>query len=76
VFDAWVDPNTAAQWLIAAPGGTMVRVEIDAHAGSSFRFVDRREGEDIEQVGEYLEIDTRSGSRRSSATLESMRARP
>ena len=56
VFDAWLDPAKASKFLFATPTGKMVRVEIDARVGGSFN-ITRRDGEDVEHVGTYLEID-------------------
>ena len=56
VFDAWLDPSKASKFLFATPTGKMVRVEIDARVGGSF-IITRRDGEDVEHVGTYLEID-------------------
>ncbi len=57
VFDAWVDPVLAAKWLFATPNGTMIKSEIDPVAGGEFCLTERREDEDIEHYGEFIEIE-------------------
>lgn len=57
VFDAWLDPRIAKKFLFATETGEMVRVEIDASVGGTYTFVDRRDGEDVEHIGEYVEIE-------------------
>jgi uncharacterized protein YndB with AHSA1/START domain len=57
VFDAWLDPARASKFLFATPTGTLVRADVDACVGGNFNFTDRRDGEDVEHVGSYLEIN-------------------
>jgi uncharacterized protein YndB with AHSA1/START domain len=56
VFGAWIEPGTAARWLFATASRPAARVSIDARAGGSFCFVERRAGTEIEHAGHYLEI--------------------
>ena len=57
VFDAWIDASIASKWLFTTPDTQIVRAEIDARPGGSFSIVDRRDGEDVEHCGRYLEFD-------------------
>ena len=59
VFDAWLDPNKINGFMFGPNlrDEEVVRIAVDAHVGGAFSFVVRRQGEEIDHVGEYLEID-------------------
>jgi uncharacterized protein YndB with AHSA1/START domain len=58
VFDAWLDPAKAKKWITApSRADAVVSVSIDARIGGSFSFVLDRDGQEIEHLGGYVEID-------------------
>lgn len=57
VFDAWLDPRIAGQWLFATALRPVARVSIDARAGGAFSFLEHWNGESFENAGDYLEIE-------------------
>jgi uncharacterized protein YndB with AHSA1/START domain len=57
IFDAWLDSKTASNWLFASATGQIVCVEIDGRVGGWFYIAHRRDGEDVEYIGEYYEVD-------------------
>jgi uncharacterized protein YndB with AHSA1/START domain len=57
IFDAWLTPDEARTFLFADRIGDAVRSEVLACVGGGFRIVHHRNGEDVEYLGEYLQID-------------------
>lgn len=57
VFGAWLDQDTAGQWLFATEGGKMLRVEIDPQIGGDFLIVERRPQGDAAHTGKYIELN-------------------
>jgi uncharacterized protein YndB with AHSA1/START domain len=55
VFDAWLRPDAVRVWMLPA-SEQVVRVEVEARVGGRFNFVVLRQGEEVEHVGEYLEL--------------------
>ena len=58
VFDAWLDPDQVREWMaVSGSMKNLSRVHIEPRLGGSFAFVDVRDGEKVEHVGHYLEIE-------------------
>jgi uncharacterized protein YndB with AHSA1/START domain len=59
VFNAWLDPGMIGRWMFgpALRDEEVVRISVDARIGGAFSFVVRRQGQEIEHLGKYLEMD-------------------
>lgn len=59
VFDAWLSPELIRQWMFgpALRDEEVVRISVDARVGGRFSFLVCRQGDEIDHVGRYIEID-------------------
>lgn len=59
VFDAWLDPAMIGQWMFGARlrEEEVLHLKVDARVGGTFSFLVRRQGQELDHVGTYLEID-------------------
>jgi uncharacterized protein YndB with AHSA1/START domain len=59
VFDAWLDPELIGRWMFgpAVRDEQVVRTLLDPRVGGAFSFVVRRQGKEINHLGEYLTIE-------------------
>jgi uncharacterized protein YndB with AHSA1/START domain len=59
VFDAWLDPELLGRWMVG-PGvrdEEIVRLAVDPRVNGRFSFVVRRDGQELDHLGQYLELD-------------------
>jgi uncharacterized protein YndB with AHSA1/START domain len=59
LFDALLDPEMIGKWMFgpALREEEVLRIVADARVGGSFSFLVRRQGQEIDHVGKYREID-------------------
>src|SRR5688572_8402600 len=56
VYDAWLSPALARNFLFTTATGEIVRCDIDPRVGGTFAIVDRRNGEEFLHEGNYVEL--------------------
>lgn len=59
VFDAWLNPAMIGKWMFepALREEEVVRITVDGRVGGHFSFVVRRQGQEFDHIGEYLELE-------------------
>ena len=59
VFDAWLVPRTLGQWMFGprVRQENVVRLDVDPRVGGSFSLKVERNGQIVDHVGQYLEIE-------------------
>lgn len=59
VFDAWLVPRMLGQWMFGprVRQENVVRLDVDPRVGGGFSLKVERNGEIIDHVGQYLEIE-------------------
>src|SRR5262245_58891400 len=58
VFDAWLDPKLIAKFMFGPQlrDEEILHLKVDARVGGSFSFLVRRQGQEIDHVGQYFEL--------------------
>jgi len=56
VFDAWTKPELVKRWLGAMEGWTMPVCEIDLRVGGTYRYLWRKDGQEMGMGGVFREI--------------------
>jgi uncharacterized protein YndB with AHSA1/START domain len=55
LFDAWLNAELIPRFVFG--DDELVRISIDPRPGGRFSFVVRRQGQELDHTGEYLELD-------------------
>lgn len=74
VFDAWLDAEMLGRWMFgpAVRDEEIVTLSLDPRKGGTFSFVVRREGREINHLGEYLEVERPSKLSFTWATADTL----
>lgn len=73
VFDAWLTPASIARWMFGRADDEVLRIATEPRVGGRFSFLVRREGHELDHVGEYLALER---PRRLAFTWNVDQARP
>ena len=57
VFDAWLDPDTLARFILPMPGMESSQVENEAYEGGEFTIIMQVGNSKVRHTGKYIEID-------------------
>lgn len=57
LFDYWLEPEKIKTWIFPSPDDIIKKIETVPGVGGTFLFVIERDGDMIEHLGEYLEIE-------------------
>ena len=59
VWDAWLKPELIEQWMFgpAVRDEEIVHLAVDPRVGGAFSFMVERDGQTIEHLGKYLELE-------------------
>ena len=59
VYDAWLQPEVLGRWMFGPEvrDEEIVHLSVDPRVGGAFSFLVRRQGTEIDHVGEYRELD-------------------
>ena len=58
LFSAWLTPAVIERWMFGrgVRDEEIIRLDVDPRVGGRFSFLIRRQGQDFDHVGEYLEL--------------------